>query len=73
MSDARKKTYRRSSPHTVTRISWPQASHWKTSMWVSSCAGMARGVASRIGLRHQQIGDSIRSDDAIGFTFALRL
>jgi hypothetical protein len=65
------KFVRRSSPHTVTRISWPQAAQWKMSMWVSSRAGMARDAASRIGLPQRQAGDSIRSDEAIGFHLLL--
>ena len=62
---------RRSSPHTVTRISCPQAAQWKMSMWVSSRAGMARDAASRIGLPQRHAGDSIRSDEAIGFHLLL--
>jgi hypothetical protein len=65
MSLAAEKTYRRSSPHTVTRISWPQAAHWNTSIWVSSRAGIGRGSVSRIGLPQQHVGDSILSDAAI--------
>jgi hypothetical protein len=61
----------RSSPHTVTRISCPQAAQWKMSMWVSSCAGIARDAASRIGLPQLQVGDSILSDEAIGFHLLL--
>jgi hypothetical protein len=57
----------RSSPHTVTRISCPQAAQWKMSMWVSSRAGMACDAASRIGLPQLQAGDSILSDEAISF------
>jgi hypothetical protein len=61
----------RSSPHTVTRISCPQAAQWKMSMWVSSRAGMACDAASRIGLPQLQAGDSILSDEAIGFHLLL--
>jgi hypothetical protein len=34
---------------------------------------MARGAASCIGLPQQHVGDSIRSDEAIGFHLCMRL
>jgi hypothetical protein len=40
-------------------------------MWVSSRAGMVRDAASRIGLPQLQAGDSILSDEAIGFHLLL--